>query len=319
MKRIFTLIALIGMMAAGAAAQSTALVSLSHEGNLTFFEGYDSLEQALEAAQSGDVLYLSRGIYAVNSPEIIINKKVRLVGDGYDTFINSHVQFVSDGEAWTYTDAEPALEGLRISQVNNASKDSGFAKMIVIRACKIGELGLRSDSESYVLDRCYIGKMQNVWYGLSIEVGVYARNCLIEFFNNGLSGSKIVFENCNIKQLEQFYGNAYSCIIANVSNSGENSYFYKCWLGLDGDNMSSDPRADQCDFTTMSAGQLFDKSYNYHCNTGVLGSDDTPAGVLGGQFPYSEAPSLPTVNVANSSVSYDSGNNQLNVNITVKE
>lgn len=318
MKRIFTLIALIGMMAAGAAAQSTALVSLSHEGNLTFFEGYDSLEQALEAAQSGDVLYLSRGIYAVNSPEIIINKKVRLVGDGYDTFINTKVYYACDGEAWTYTDAEPALEGLRIMQLNNAEQQDGFANMIVIRACKIGELGLRSDSEGYVLDRCYIGKMNRASY-MANEPSVYANNCLVEYFDNNYLGGRVVFENCNIKELHTFAGNAYSCIIANVDFCNGEGYAYKCWLGLDGVDMSSDPRADQCDFSTMYASRLFDKSYSYHCNMGVLGSDGTTVGVLGGQFPYSEAPSLPTVNVANSSVSYDSGNNQLNVNITVKE
>lgn len=314
MKRIFTLIALIGMMAAGAAAQSTALVSLSHEGNLTFFEGYDSLEQALEAAQSGDVLYLSRGIYAVNSPEIIINKKVRLVGDGYDTFINTKVYYACDGEAWTYTDAEPALEGLRIMQLNNAEQQDGFANMIVIRACKVGELGLRSDSESYVLDRCYIGKMNRASY-MANEPGVYAKNCKIEYFDNNFLGGKVVFENCNIKELHTFAGNAYSCIIANVDFCNGEGYAYKCWLGLDGADMRSDVRADDCYFDSMS----MDNNLNVQWFSSIIGSDGTPVGILGGQFPYSEAPSLPTVNVANSSVSYDSGNNQLNVNITVKE
>lgn len=316
MKRIFTLVAFLGMFVGGMFAQSGSLVTLSHEGQLSFFEGYDALEKALEAAQNDDVLYLSRGMYAINSPEIVINKKVRLVGDGYDTFINSNIQFVSDGEAWTYTDAEPALEGLRITQLNNTVNDTGCTDMMVIRTCRVDVLGIRAGSETYILDRCYIGSV-NKTIERDLAPIIYAKNCKIGLFE-GL-GENIVFENCNIKQLRYFGGKAFNCFIIEfgfgdfTSTFEDTGYAYNCWFNVGTDMFFSDARFEECNICNLSQVENLNVDYNQ------IGSDGTLVGIKGGQFPYSESPSLPTVNVANSSVSYDSSNNQLNVIITVKE
>ncbi|MDE6532123.1 MAG: hypothetical protein K2M27_01150 [Muribaculaceae bacterium] len=316
MKRIFTLVAFLGMFVGGMFAQTSSFVTLSHEGQLSFFEGYEALENALEAAQDDDVLYLSRGMYAISTQELKITKKVRLVGDGYDTFVNSRVSYDTGGATWIYTEAEPALEGVRVKSVNNAVQQSGFTDMLVIRSCKIDELGLRSDSERYFLERCYVGTM-NIVASEANNQSVYVRNSKVEYFFCKGFGGKVVFENCNIRELLEFAGTAYSCIIATISFSNREGYAYKCWLpGFEGTEESGLSQADSCYYYINCT---MDDNLETNWYTDILGSDGTRAGIHGGQFPYSESPALPTVDVANSSVSYDSSNNQLNVAITVKE
>ena len=50
---------------------------------------------------------------------------------------------------------------------------------------------------------------------------------------------------------------------------------------------------------------------------GYLDENGTQVGVYGGDFPFSETPSVPTVDSAKSSVVYDSEANQLKVTISV--
>ena len=65
---------------------------------------------------------------------------------------------------------------------------------------------------------------------------------------------------------------------------------------------------------------LFDDKLDCTINLeekGYFGEDGTVVGVYGGEFPYSETPTVPTVDSAKSSVEYDKDGNKLNVTITV--
>lgn len=317
MRRIITLIALLGMFVS-ATAQTNELVTLDHEGELTFYDGIYPLTRALEAAADGDKIYLSSGNF-VGPNSITIDKAVSIIGNGYDSRIIPSVN-IKFSVPKTYT--SPAFEGVHLTSLVAEQTDS-VSPSIEIRTCKIDELRVMK-FRSVKVDRCYIGYYYNS--DLYICNDVMIKNSKI----NGFSGFRVeIVDNCNIEFIKA--GKAYPyCISSSIINSsflhcGYAVTMQNCLIGRKDTFETLEPNKlllENC-YILETDGDVLDD--NLDCSldlvtNGYLGTDGTQVGIYGGEWlPYTENPTTPTVDKAASSVTYDAENNQLKVNVKILE
>lgn len=311
MKRIFTLLALIGLFIS-ASAQTRTLVTLSHDGELTFFDKISALEDALVAAVDGDKIYLSSGKFGARSSSITINKKVSIVGNGYDSHILPDIMLQSEVSNLVKYIA-PAFEGVRIERLSHAT-GGGEIDPIEIKACKIAYFNSNGFS-NLLIDRCFIDEF----------VGNNNKN--IHIVNSKIKDFKgyhcEILENCNIGRIGngQYPAYAISCIINEAYLNNDNAKYENCMIWR---NTYSSKNGDlrNCYFLSAEDTEpaLDDNLEAYYSLEGYLGTDGTQVGIYGGEwYPFSTIPTVPTVNAAASSVTYDPENNQLKVSITVAE
>lgn len=310
MKRILTIIAAVTMLVAGLAAQTKTLVTLSHEGELSFFDGVSQLDDAISASADGDVIYLSDGKFGTAGTSLkITNKKISIVGNGYNSHILSNVYFAHNKGVNIELDA-PLFDGLRLEKITFSN---GFNE-VEVKKCYIKEFSAEN-AYNILLDRCYLEKYENLY---STDKTIKIINCKID---TSYPSIREVFENCNIALMDHWNGSyVVNSIIKEVNGGGNqttNGIYENCLIGSKVSDVTEEYR--NCYELTEAADILDD---NLECTiddmSEYVGTDGTVIGVYGGEwFPYSETPSVPTVDSANSSVVYDKENNQLNVTITV--
>ena len=80
MKKILLSMALVLLGLNAAMAQSSLVATLSHEGNVSLFSGYNAFVDAMAAADHGDVITLSSGLFAPTT----ITKAVTIRGAAMD-------------------------------------------------------------------------------------------------------------------------------------------------------------------------------------------------------------------------------------------
>lgn len=310
MKRFLMILALMGIVCV-AMAQTRPMVTLDHNGQLTFFDKVSCLQDAIEASEDGDVLYLSPGLFGANSSSsrLTINKHLSFVGCGYDSHIIADLLIREENQNAPYM--MPLFDGVRLESVE-FTFSSKKAENIEIKKSKIAKLNI-SGIYTSTIDRCYIEEYLN---SSSENVSIY--NSKINKFDGCWSEILI---NCNISKLgenyERYPSYASSCIIAEGGyHSGVCNYgiFENCVIPLEMD--AKDIRnCYRCSSGFLDAN--LDSTIDL-VSSGYLGIDGTEVGVYGGEwFPYSTSPSVPTVDSAKSSIEYDAGNNQLKVNVTV--
>lgn len=315
MRRIITLIALLGMIVS-ATAQTNELVTLDHEGELTFYDGVYPLIDALKAAADGDKIYLSSGNFG-GPNSITIDKAVSIIGNGYDSRILPSVIIRFDVPK-TYT--SPAFDGVHLASLQAVQTDS-VRPSIEIRTCKIDELNVQQFG-SVKVDRCYLG-----YYHLSSSLchDVMIKNSKIDRF----CGWQVeIVDNCNIKLISSQSDLPY-CISSSIINSAclcadVTVIMQNCLIGKNNYAYSSIGQLllENC-YRLETDGDVLDD--NLDCSldlvtNGYLGTDGTQVGIYGGEWlPYTENPTTPTVDKAASSVTYDAENNQLKVNVKILE
>lgn len=316
MKRIITLIALIGLIVS-AYAQTSTLVTLDHDGEMTMFDNVNGLADAIAAAVDGDKIYLSSGNFG--GPNTIkVDKAVSIIGNGYDTHILPEIEFYFQADK-TY--ASPAFEGVFLEKLYYYSSSDYIHAEITLRACKIRNFDARY-FKSITIDRCYIGVFDN-YTGKSCEQ-VNIMNSKIESFKG--CNAEIV-GNCNIGEItaDYYIPKSLSSSIVNsayLESSGD-VFMVNCLIGKNTHTGSSGQLIlDNC-YRLEADAEVLDG--NLECTIdlvqkGYLGTDGTQVGVYGGEWmPYTTVPTLPTVDKSASSVTYDAENNQLKVNIKIME
>ena len=318
MKRIFLLIVLVGMMAAGVSAQSRSLATLSHDGELTFFDKLSCFEDALEAAQPGDIIYLSSGTFGTDIGKTIdITKPIRIVGNGYDSHIVSNIRLYlnNDTVSFSYNSSAPFCDGVRIEKLSFYS-NFGYVDLdqIELRTSKIKELvNTSGDVNNLIVDRCYIGE-----YTALSSKNTEFRNSKIKVLKS-LNNELVV--NCNIDSIYSKPGLVKSSIIRTINQSSPSCRFENCLF------MNFNSNDTYCDVVNCydMTGAVDCPGFDENLETGGLneawlGTDGTVVGIYGGEWlPYSESPTVPAVKASASSVKYDPEKNQLDVNITVAE
>ena len=330
MKRLLTLMAVVFGLVFVAAAQRP-LVTLSHNGELSFFSNLSALQSALDSAQNGDIIYLSEGQFTSNSGDITIQKRVSIIGCGYKSHIIANLTVTMRGNPDSYMDA-PLFDGVRMEKLSFEANTTDESKInlqeVEIRKCRIRELvnGGHAGND-FRLDRCLI---ESADFSGARFNNTYVSNCKIRKMVDGSTGY-IQISNCTIESTHTCPRVVMNSIIAGTTatnyggamatTGGTSTIYNSLFPSTELVNNNSSFVVDNCYFEDPEGG-LLDDDLNCNINLtlkGYLGDDGTIVGADGGEFPFSLTPSVPTVDSDNSSVEYDADANKLKVTITVME
>lgn len=336
MKRIFTLIALIGLMAAGASAQ-TPIAALSHQGNLTFFESGTALADAVKASVAGDTVFLSEGdFYAVGfdlesyntSPHI--DKAITIVGNGRKSRIMDVLRIKFPGNPVLTNSLFDGvyLEGLEVM---------GSVTGLELKKCHIEKFKIRNtisiDSDltydetntvkDLVIDRCYLGTFGTYYMDTPVPYSFKIYNSKIKELNCGArTNMDGLLYNCHVYSVEgvnpvdvYFISSIIECCRGGL---GKNCLYGTSYYEYD----QSENFENSIAYDTESVGAFFDDNLELvdkYKNPGLTGVDGTDLGIYGGEWHhYSETPSMPSIDMDKSTFELDNVSNKMKVNVFIK-
>ena len=296
MKRIVIFIFLLQTALMLARADSGKIV-LEREGGIKLFDA-TQLQEAINAAHDGDVIYLSDGSfgYLNNNNPIVINKQVRLRGIGNTgSQLYSKVIIDIDGNP---TLSSPIAEGVYFSNSVSVRK---MLTGLEFKKCKISVLHFGDDMPSELIDRCWIADtldLSNLKTN-NIKIKNTKVGCLYSTYNSDYA---CTFINCNIANTYadncwDVRANFVNCILdcASVRNSdysgwiGSNWVFYTLrtrmshgWDNANNIYTYSEGDTNQLLYSDCSCFLSADKLKEL----GYLGTDGTVVGIEGGGNPY---------------------------------
>ena len=318
-KRFFVSMAVVLLVSLTASAISINKAMLQHEDQVTLFDG-DKIQDAVDAAVDGDVIYLTLGTFKPFN----VTKKITIRGTGETSVIDGDVNISIPGSA-KFT--SPVLEALAVSGTVNVGTQ---VDDLIIRKCKITNFTIGAQVDGAVLDRCYITSkltLSSYIKGMTVvNTKLYAVKA-----NSGAT-QNTTFVNCNIFNI---YAPSFSGTIINsiIYCSGNNN-------GTSGYNESKISSTVLLNtlytpYSTYSTSSVLQNCYNLSSNYGdllsatcdckydtsylqsksYLGTDGTVVGIYGGDTPYTLEPSVPKV--TSSDLQLDMEQKKLNVTLTV--
>lgn len=317
MKKLFLSLVAVIMAATASYAQNTLVATLSHGEDITMFYGTYALQNAMNAAQSGDVINLSGGTFQATN----ITKAVTLRGTGINAAIPTNVL---NSLTINIPSTDPnrfSMEGIRCSggiQLNGNFENPYFLK------CWFTTVYGSGDFKNALFVNCRITDYnESAFYGSSTTQFV---NCYVTSIKHRNSAASASFINCVIRPYEGWDPRLLSscqfvnCIFYNNSSSSatslpSTSIATNCIAINDNNLMSnlfnnSQPNPN-CGFALYSEvfknftgaltwGQTFELTDE--AKTTYLGNDGTEVGMYGGVMPYTDVPPYPQIkkmNVAN--------------------
>jgi len=342
MKNLFLSLVVL-MVTTMSFAQNTLVATLSHGDNVKMFYGSSALVNAVDAAESGDVITLSGGTFLSTK----ITKGITIRGNGATgtkpTIIGYNYNNTSIGIP--QEDEKPfIMEGVKVNFFSGASYYplyiSGRSSNLYFLKCIISVSNIEFSSglagEAKFVN-CSLGSFTHT--GAST---VKFTNCHVGGYTNGTtSSSKAEFFNCVLlgdpraTHQSSFinsiisYNNPSGSIIIPSTVSAMNSVFINC-------SLSNVVQRVDCTVLNLSDTQkIFEtcnESKNQYGNiwytptspyelteeakTTYLGTDGKEVGSYGGQYPYDLTPTYPritTMNVAKQTTA----DNKLSVEIEV--
>ncbi len=276
----------------------TAVAALHHNGNVTLYSG-GQLQEALDAAEQGDTIYLSEGSFA---GRVNVDKGQVIIGSGEKTIIHDYIHVNTSSDELGYN---CVLDGLNII---GDIQISGKMRGMVISQCQFNNLKASDTSpiEATII-RSYCKKTLTPLYFSNLSV-VSSKINKIDYNNSNGTSS---FLNCNIKNVYTNVDPIFlftNCIINNYSSGG---YTYYCLIGSNSETLNG----QGCWFQT---NDVLDEELN--CNyvdiNNCIGNDGTVVGVTGGDNPYTLTPSTP--HVASHKIEVDKAGQKLNVTLTIE-
>lgn len=298
MKKLFvSLVALV--VATMSYAQSNLVATLSHEGEISVFHGINSLQQAMAAADHGDIITLASGRYNAAN----ITKAITLRGAGIEA------DDTSTGAARTEivggfkieipeTDKHLTMEGIYndsriyiVGTLNNA----------MLQKCRFREI-FRQDANTKINSLTCIHCKITESMGLSDYNKASAKfiNCIIKTpFNHqygyGDDNGSLEFTNCIILgQVNYIHKSYFQNCILNVSDKLRNTNMASYCAGYTSDSSGS-PFANLATQSTNKVltqeqmNSLFKPDTNYEltddAKTKYVGIDEKEMGIYGGNLP----------------------------------
>ena len=331
-----------------AQAQSSVIALLSHEGNVTTFNGATGLQKAHEAAVNGDVITLSSGTF--HAVDITKGVTVRGAGMMPDTLMGTEPTVVSGNfnidmeEAGD--DAATSFEGIHF---NGDFIFTIYANNVTFNKCILSSIGYYNYS-----DTNYTRTMNNVtiissrvWDSVMVpnNGNAVCRNSYINYpYSHDGNSSNFEFTNCVISTSQPEYLKTSilkNCILIDRGSSssagyrmpGTNtvSYCIGFAFGNDGSKPFTNISTSTC--WTMVKSELPNvfKTYtgtydNYEtfeltdsAAATYIGSDGTQVGMYGGSTPYTATPSVSGLQVTKFQVAPKSDSEgRLSIDIEVK-
>lgn len=322
-KILLTLACVFGMSMAALAVQNSA-VMLQHDGNITTYEP-EQINDAIEAAKDGDVIYLTAGDF----PGFTINKQISIKGSGMQTVIKGTVK-VENPER-TLNNVFVGYMYMYGQSLNDAFHVNSRVKGLKIIQCRLCNITYNAITEDSYIDRCEILNYQR---GLDIDA-TYKETVTIDgvsstytrSYMQGLTITNSVIshiEGCHDVYQDVSFINCYFksgatanlCgvkIVNSILDKNFSIFLYKSELtnsSYNGVDLDSD-----CKLADCYDVKIEDYTSEDLVTNGYLGNDGTVIGPMGGNTPYTLEPALPHVTKADMKV--DPDKQQLNVTLTV--
>jgi hypothetical protein len=316
MKKVFlTFIALVGTVSAFAQISDGVSATLQNGKTTTVYYGYDAFKDAIAAApDAGGVITLSPG--AFNNPGDI-SKSVKIYGAGFqtdevtnvsETRVNGHFSIKS-------TDAISPTVRLEGVYIVNDIIMSGTQKIedTEIVKCSFNSYCNRVETNNTIIRQCYLR------YDIAGEnckaTALVVANCLYRYARGFAAGSQVKIDHCIIVGGDGHNGPYYySNNIMNHSyyaiDAGATCYYNVGWDGIFSSSGNNVCVNNYDNSLWKNWGTLFadgQDNLNYTNSEGkprtwVLaapetykGTDGTPCGVTGGDFPWNPIPATPRI------------------------
>lgn len=319
------------------AVEENGKVFLQHAGIITKIFTGDELQNAIDAAEEEDTLFLSKGVFQNENQDLTINKSICIIGSGVNEVHKDNSTVISNSlyikQANNNRISSVIIEGVSL-EYNNYF-DSNIDNLIV-KQCNLYNFAGPSENYgssdySYIknvtLDRCNISYL-TIYNDI---LDFTAKNCKILNFKCSNTATKASNKliNCNIRQVARNIRNSIfiNSIINEVGNGTsesigeerdvtlvntlyhvlngfnpmENATQQDCWS-------TTDITIDSSTISTMTAEQLK--------TAGYLGVDGTVVGIEGGANPYTLTLHSPSINSNSATVDQSSKKVTINVNVT---
>ena len=284
-------------------AQSTLVATLSHGSDVTMFYGAYALRDALEKAESGDVINLSNGAFQAAN----ITKGITLRGTGIDSTIPTYI--VNDLEINIPSDDANrfTMEGIRCTgtmRIRGTFSDPCFLKC-QFHVADVGNY--EAHIENSMFANCKITESYEISHATAQFV-----NCYLGYCSGMYEESSATYLNCVMRQGGYLYNlgfsHLYNCILYNYDNWGynynipSNSLAFNC-VAINYDTpyaeLVSHPNCTTSTLTEVfkdftgeySDEQTFELTDG--AKTKFLGTDGTQVGLYGGTLSYTSTPSYP--------------------------
>lgn len=324
MKKIFILFIVISVVRFSYAQGVIAV----QRGTTTLFE--NTLDSAIIKSQHGDVIYLSGGIYVLNTQ---ITKKISIIGTGYNTDSSAAtgITAISNSITFNGTSADSsfltgiiALNTLQIYSSNvfvsrcNLSAIALYSvSNVVIQECIVTGLisgGNTTISNSSINNCILFGELANTTGGLKISNNIFLRDAnALPSISNCIISNNIFYKN------NPFSGSGSLIIHNNLFNADSTSLI---GIGISNNNIFNEPSGNI--FVNLpGVVSNWNPSYDFHlkpgCNGIGLGLGGTDVGIYGGSSPWKEGgkpfnPHFQLINIANGTGT----NGLLNIEIKVE-
>jgi len=275
---------------------------------------YTNLQEALDAANSGDTIYVSGSMTSYGN--IDIDKQITLVGAGYHP--NNQYNLKSEiGQIYLRANNDPInpgnasgtiVTGFKISGISNY--DNGMNDITIMR----NEVSYAIDAGSktcqeWIIKNNILNTVETYSYG-----PISATNFIIS--NNIIKGGIRHFKSTTILVANNLFPDGFSFIdvsLATIQNnifyagttSGCNycTFLNNLSLGADNvfdyaENIANDENLVNVDplFVDVDA-YTFDYAYDYHLQAASpcigTGTDDTDMGISGGLYPFPSGGDVP--------------------------
>ena len=324
------------MMSMTASGLTINKALLDHNGEVTLFDG-DKIQDAVNAAEDGDVIYLTLGTFKPFN----VTKQITIKGTGEASKIDGDVNIsVSDAselnklvlETFTILGSVKVtdpLNNLIVRQCNITSSFNIGANVTkgTIERCQIGSMPVSGPIKELVIDRSSIGS--GFVLSSTIESMTVINTYLSGFSAESGAANNTTIVNCNLyfSSCANFSGTITNSIIGHNSsrnktlnstvlvNSLIHTYYYYPYSSY---TLSIGINSIQQNCYTVSKERL-DTSTSDLLANGYLGTDGTVVGIYGGNTPYDGTtmlvPSVPKV--TSSDIKLDNEKKELNVKLTV--
>lgn len=318
MKKV--LLAVVGIMfAATIFAQNAMVASLSHGENVTYYYGVTALQQAVTAAESGDIINLSGGTF--DATQTTISAGITLRGAGIDSDNPTYlIKNTSSGDLYIDIPSSDAnqfiMEGIRcqitvrltgtysnpyfvkcqfVKLINEKSDDA--VTNIMIANCKItGDYHMGGTcSTNFVNSYVALGASYN-------SSTITAINCVISREYNFEDFHRGEFTNCI------FYNTTSNnnCYPLSVDNKTTNCV----GVSVSRDIFENVQSRTNCPSTQYKAEDVFENYTGTYSDdqtfeltsafkTAFKGTDGLEIGLYGGLQPYNSTPSYPLISTMN--------------------
>lgn len=323
------------------ANEGTGKVFLQHAGTITKTFASDELQKAIDTAEEGDTLFLSKGKFTTSNNGFNINKSICLIGSGVNKYPNQYraddCTELSNHLFIRSTNSDNVIpsiiiEGIALG-VNSGGNTAIYSDInnLVIKQCTMFSFHLsNSDSGNLTFDRCSIAYL----YLDNYVQNFTAKNCKINTFDckyaTTTASNKII--NCNIFNVKK---NVQKCMFINsiinqVGNGTSDSLEENVTLvntlyhSLNGFDPMEKTTQQDCWSTTDITIEGATGSLDSKCTmtkeqlktAGYLGVDGTVVGVEGGANPYSLTLHSPSINSNSATIDLNNKKVTINVNVT---